>query len=135
MAEAKREERTISHALFTYTNEAGIEHGGMAFRGQTVALLPADIKRGEAAGAFTNKVGDEPQPSGSTLPPFPVDGESVEEEQVRWVESGTVDEVLAAVNADPSIAEKVSAAEQRRHGGAARVTLLEALTKVQQPSA
>jgi hypothetical protein len=129
-ADAKREKRTIAHALFTYEPEDGGQ--AIALRGATVDLLPADIERGEKHQAFTAKAGQMPTPSGSTLPEYPKTGTPAEQD--NWVTSGTVEEILAAVNADPAIADSVTAAEGRRKDSA-RKTLLEALTVISNRSA
>lgn len=120
-----REKRTIRHALFTYALPGGGE--AIATRGHTVELGQADIERGERFGAFTDKVGEKPEPEGSTLPPFPVEGSEAEAD--AWVVAGTVDEIVKAVNEDPSIAGAVLAAEQRRKDDA-RSTLLAAVATV-----
>lgn len=116
------EQRTIAHALFSYRLPGGGE--AIAMRGQTVNLLPADIKRGERFGAFTQAVGEKPTPTGSTLPGYPAD--ESEAEQDAWVVAGTEDEILAAVNGKPEIVDSVIRAEQRRKDSA-RSTLLLAL--------
>lgn len=125
-ASTKLERRTIRHNLFSYALPGGGE--AIAFRGATVELMPADIARGEKFDAFTANVGDSPDPpSGSSLPPFPVDG--TDAEQLAWAESGTVPEIVAAVNAQPEIVTAVVNAEQRRKGDA-RKSLLETLGRM-----
>lgn len=121
-ANEKTQKRTIAHALFTYRTAIGGE--GVAMRGDTVDLLPADIERGEKWDAFTPEVGDKPAPAGK-LPDYPANGSPAEQD--NWITSGTVEEIMAAVNADPAIVDSVIAAETRRKD-AARKTLLEALS-------
>jgi hypothetical protein len=125
MAEAKLEKRTIQHSLFTYDLPGGGQ--AIALRGATVDLLPHDVERGEKFDAFTAKAGVLPEPSGSMLPVYPVDGS--EAEQDAWVDSGSVQEILTAVAERPEIAASVIAAEQRRRDDA-RKTLLEPLAKI-----
>lgn len=120
----KLEERTIRHSLFTYDLPDGGQ--AIAMRGSTVQLLPHDIERGERFDAFTPD-GELPEPSGSTLPGFPL--EASEAEQDNWVGSASIQEILTAVGERPETLEPVLAAEQRR-GDAARKTLLEALAKL-----
>lgn len=127
MSTAQREDRTIRHALFTYENDQGGE--ALAFRGATVALLPADIARGDLHGAFTAAAGEDPTDVAGTLPAFPTEGESAEAEQDRWVKDGKVDEIMEAATADPSVAAAIIEAETRR-GDKARKSLLEGLAPI-----
>jgi hypothetical protein len=117
--------RTILHGMFTYDLPGGGQ--AIARRGDTVGLLPHDVERGERFHAFTAKPGQLPEPAGSILPAFPIEGS--EAEQDGWVGSGSVQEIITAVNARPEILTAVIAAEQRR-GDAARTTLLAALAKL-----
>lgn len=126
MADAKLEQRTIRHGLFSYDLPGGGQ--AIAFRGSTVDLLPHDIERGEKFDAFTAKVGDSPDPPASST--LPVLGEDASDAEANaWVESGTVQEIIDAVHARPEILPAVIAAEQRRKGDA-RKTLLDALAKM-----
>lgn len=122
---AELQARTIRHDMFTYD----LPNGGQAIarRGDTVDLLPHDIERGHRFEAFTAKPGLLPEPAASTLPAFPLDGSMVEHD--AWVGSGSVQEIITAVNLRPEILTTVVAAEQRR-GDAARSTLLDALAKL-----
>lgn len=122
---AELQARTIRHDMFTYD----LPNGGQAIarRGDTVDLLPHDVKRGHRFEAFTAKPGLLPEPAASTLPAFPLDGSMVEHD--AWVGSGSVQEIITAVNLRPEILTTVVAAEQRR-GDAARSTLLDALAKL-----
>ena len=120
-ATPKTEQRTIKHALFSYALPSGGE--AIAFRGQTIDLLSDDITRGEKFGAFTAGVGELPTSQGSLLPAYPVDNQV---EQDAWIVSGSEEEILSAVNAQPEIVDSVIAAEARR-GDAARKPLLESL--------
>lgn len=124
---AKTSARTIAHALFWYADPDQPKVERMARRGDTVDLLEADIARGEAHGAFTGKVGAEPEVSQGTLLDFPAEGS--EADQDAWVTSGKVDEVVDYVRAHPEHVDLVLAAEQRR-GDSARKTLLESLATV-----
>lgn len=118
--------RTIRHGLFSYDLPDGGQ--AIAWRGDTVDLLPHDVERGERHQAFTASVGQLPEPpASSTLPVLNPDASDAEAD--AWVESGTVQEILDAVNARPEILSAVIAAEQRRKDNA-RKTLLEALAKL-----
>lgn len=122
----KLEKRTVRHGLFSYDLPGGGQ--AIAFRGSTVDLLPHDVERGEKFDAFTPNVGDSPDPpAASTLPVLNPDATDAEAD--AWVESGTVPEIVDAVNARPEILSAVLAAEQRRKGDA-RKSLLEALAKM-----
>jgi hypothetical protein len=70
---------------------------------------------------------DSDPPSNSSLPPFQADASDAE--KMAWVESGTVQEIVAAVNAQPEILPAVIAAEESRKGDA-RKTLLDALARM-----
>lgn len=119
------EPRTIQHSLFSYDLPEGGQ--AIAFRGSTVNLLPHDIERGERFDAFTAEPGVLPEPAGSTLPGYPIDGS--EAEQDAWVGSGSVQEIVAYVNGNPESIDSILAAEQRR-GTDSRKTLLDALAKI-----
>jgi hypothetical protein len=120
--------KTIAHALFWYRDPADEKVERLARRGDTVELLEADVKRGEEHGAFTAKVGQEPDaPTGSTLPDFPAEGS--QQEQDSWVDAGKVDEILAYAAAHPDQRQAITDAESRR-GDKARSTLIEGLAKL-----
>jgi hypothetical protein len=122
----KLEKRTIRHGLFAYDLPGGGQ--AIAFRGDTVDLMPHDVEKGEKFDAFTANVGDSPEPAANTtLPHYPIDG--TEAEQDAWIDSGSVPEIVDAVNAQPEIADSVLAAEQRRKSNA-RKTLLDAVAKI-----
>jgi hypothetical protein len=123
--EPTMEKRTVQHNLFSYDLPAGGQ--AMAMRGETVDLLPHDVAKGERFNAFTAKPGTLPEPAGSTLPAFPVDGSEAEQE--GWVSSGSVQEILNEVALHPETLSLVIAAEQRR-ADASRKTLLDALGKM-----
>lgn len=125
-ADAPTEKRTIRHHLFSYDLPGGGNRIG--FRGETVDLLAHDIARGEKFDAFTPKVGDEPDaPTNSTLAALKSDAS--DEDMDGWVMSGSVSEIMAAVNGDPEKARQVLDAEQRR-GDDARKTLLDPLARI-----
>jgi len=118
-------ERTIAHSLFTYTDESGAQQ--IAFRGTTVKLNKADIERGEKHDAFTK---DDASPDRlGELSPYPLgeDGDVPESEQAAWVRAGKIDEIIAAVNKRPEIAQSVLDAELRRGEDGARKGLLKSL--------
>lgn len=122
------ERRTIRHNMFAYDLPGGGNAIGM--RGQTVPLMPHDVDRGERFGAFTALPGHLPEPQGSILPAYPVDGDSAAAEQDAWVKAGTIDEIMAAVDAQPEIVASLIEAETRR-GPAARKSLLAALATLE----
>lgn len=124
MAKTDTQKRTIAHALFTYRDESGAEQ--IAFRGAEVDLAPADVARGEKHDAFVVE-GDEPSRLGD-LAEYPLgEGTDVPQaEQDAWVRAGKIDEIVAAVNARPEIAQSVLDAETRR-GEQARKGLLTSL--------
>lgn len=125
-ADAPLEKRTIRHGMFSYDLPGGGQ--AIAMRGDTVDLLPHDVARGEKFDAFTAKVGQMPEPpAASTLPVLSAEASDAEAD--AWVESGTVPEIVDAVNARPEILSAVLAAEQRRKSDA-RKSLLEALAKM-----
>ena len=119
---AATKNRTIAHAIFWYSDpdQPAIER--LARRGDTVALLAADVVRGEEHGAFTPEVGDVPlPPTGSVMRGWPEDSEA---EQDAWVEVSTDQELLAYAIAYPEYRDAIVAAETRR-GTAARAALLD----------
>lgn len=126
-ADVALEKRTIRHDLFAYDLPGGGQ--AIARRGDTVDLMAHDVTRGDKFEAFTGKVGATPDPpTASTLPAFPIEG--TEAEQDAWMDSGTVPEIVATVNADPAILTAVLAAEGRRGEDKARRSLLEALGRM-----
>lgn len=121
MAAPARTKRRVVHALFTYRDQAGGE--AVAFRGDDIEVLAADLERGDKFGALAAP-GAELEPAGD-LVAYPLDG--AKSEQDAWVRAAKVDEVIAAVNRDPGIAQSVLDAEERR-GDQTRTTLVASLT-------
>jgi hypothetical protein len=125
---AKTTSKTIAHALFWYTDPDDEKRERTALRGQTVDLLDADVARGEAAGAFTAEVGDEPDaPTDSRMAPLPESPTDVEYD--AYVDAAKVDEVLNWASEHPEHRKGLGDAESRR-GDKARTTLIEGLAKL-----
>lgn len=123
------EKRTIRHALFWYGDPADPAVERTALRGQTVDLLAADIKRGEAEGAFTDEVGEVPGPPvGTLMRGWPDD----ETEQDAWITEATADEVLTWAADHPEHREAIVAAELRR-GDMARADLADQVVELPLP--
>jgi hypothetical protein len=132
-------EKTIRIRFFTYNVE--VDHPSdpgekmimsqTAWRGETVDLNDADVKRGEAIHAF---VGSEPEEAESSAG-VALDLDSASDaELAEWIENDkpTVQEVVDAADGDPELADRLLDAENSATGNDPRKGVVEGLAAVKE---